>query len=250
MNETSTDTTNEQDYAEQYEATRSAAIQALTDAARLRHPKYGQLDFAEFAAHVLAAVAGNVGGADRLLAGRPGSWEADKVGDVLYSTAGYDDAAFDRYRTEPVIIHLNVHRLMLIHGPRNDEGATPYELELYAVGDRYALLSDEEYDEAAAEAENAECEAITAAWATRYADFAAAFAAAVQAEAARVDGVTVPVRVEAEATPDGGDDSTPEHPEDIAYDDPAFDPLALRLWTAALAAVSLPTSDPTHGDRP
>jgi hypothetical protein len=243
MNDTMNETT--ADYAEQVEAARQTAIGVLTAAARSRHPEYGRLDFGDFLASVVTSVAANLGSVDRLIAGRPGSWEADLVRRLV----GWDEEELVRHRTEPVVIHLNVHRLMEIRGPQNEDGVTPYELELYEVGDRYARLSDEDYDDTAAAAENAECEAITAKWAARFAAYAEQFTAAVRAEAARINGLAVPVQVKTDASADGGDDTTPDHPDDIDVDDPAFDPVALRLWDAALAAVPLPTGGRPGEDR-
>lgn len=42
------------------------------------------VDFAEIACHVLTAVAANVGSVEDLLAGRPGSWEADLVRQIVH----------------------------------------------------------------------------------------------------------------------------------------------------------------------
>lgn len=88
------------------------AIAALTDAARgtrtigagTPNEHSEPVDFAEMACHVLTAVAANVGGVERLLSGRPGSWEADCVRRVVQSTVG--DSAEDllRWRTQPVAV--------------------------------------------------------------------------------------------------------------------------------------------------
>ena len=85
------------------------AIAALTAAARgtrtigagTPYEHTEPVDFAEIACHVLTAVAANVGGVEELLAGRPGSWEADYVRQIVHSTAGDrpDDLAL--WRTEP-----------------------------------------------------------------------------------------------------------------------------------------------------
>jgi len=84
------------------------AIAALTEAARgtrtigagTPHEHSEPVDFGEIACHVLTAVAANVGGLERLLSGRPGSWEADYVRQIVLSTAG--DSADDllRWRTQ------------------------------------------------------------------------------------------------------------------------------------------------------
>ena len=93
----------------------ATAIAALTTAARRRrtigagtpNEHAEPADFAEIACHVITAVAANVGGVETLLAGRPGSWEADYVRQIVLSTAGEDDAELLRYRTEPVRLTLD-----------------------------------------------------------------------------------------------------------------------------------------------
>ena len=62
-----------------------AATAAITRAARFEH------DFAGWLAAVLADVAGQLGGADELTAGRPGSWEASFVDQLVKGTVGYGD---------------------------------------------------------------------------------------------------------------------------------------------------------------
>lgn len=61
------------------------AIAAITQAARAEH------DFAGWLAQVLAAAAGQLGGSDQLIAGRPGSWEASLVDQLVKGTVGHDD---------------------------------------------------------------------------------------------------------------------------------------------------------------
>lgn len=90
------------------------AIAALTAAART--PRIiGQgtpnehsepADFGEIACHVITSVAANVGGVDALLAGRPGSWEADYVRQIVQSTAPEDELL--SWRTVPVRLALDV----------------------------------------------------------------------------------------------------------------------------------------------
>ena len=52
------------------------------------HEHSEPVDFAEIACHVLTAVAANIGGVQRLLSGRPGSWEADYARQIVLSIAG------------------------------------------------------------------------------------------------------------------------------------------------------------------
>lgn len=86
------------------------AIAALTEAARgtkirgagTPQEQTEQADFADLVAHVLTSVAANLGGVEALLAGRPGSWEAAAVNDLVTGTAHGDE--IHRYRTEPLRI--------------------------------------------------------------------------------------------------------------------------------------------------
>lgn len=61
------------------------AVKAITQAARAEH------DFAGWLAQVLAAAAGQLGSSDALIEGRPGSWEASFVDQLVKGTVGYDD---------------------------------------------------------------------------------------------------------------------------------------------------------------
>lgn len=78
-----------------YEQLLAAAVEVLTAAAR----RPG--DWAEFVTLALAGAAANVGGVETALAGRPGSWEADGVRNLLYATVGHDEHDLQRHRTEP-----------------------------------------------------------------------------------------------------------------------------------------------------
>jgi hypothetical protein len=83
------------------------AATAITRAIRAINAGQRGGDGAEFVTHLLATVAANLGSSDALTAGRPGSWEAAGVGDLLRSTVGYDDEYLLTYRTEPVEIVVN-----------------------------------------------------------------------------------------------------------------------------------------------
>jgi hypothetical protein len=61
------------------------AIAAITRAARAEH------DFSGWLAQVLAAAAGQLGSSDELIIGRPGSWEASFVDQLVKGTVGYGD---------------------------------------------------------------------------------------------------------------------------------------------------------------
>jgi hypothetical protein len=105
------------------------AVKVLTEAARLtdqplRRDASGDweadpdaaplpIDWAAFVTHALAGAAANIGGTGAVLAGRPGSWEAAKVRDVLESTVGADDESLLEHRTEPVVVDLLVDNILL-----------------------------------------------------------------------------------------------------------------------------------------
>jgi hypothetical protein len=61
------------------------AVKAITQAARSEH------DFAGWLASVLAAAASQLGSSDALVEGRPGSWEASLVDQLVKGTVGYGD---------------------------------------------------------------------------------------------------------------------------------------------------------------
>lgn len=90
------------------------AISALTALARqtrvrgagTENETVEPVDFAAIACNVITSVAANVGSAEALLAGRPGSWEADHVRQIVASTAPEDELW--RWRTEPLPLYLDV----------------------------------------------------------------------------------------------------------------------------------------------
>lgn len=87
------------------------AIRALTAAAR------STSDFAEFVTHAVAGAAANIGGIDALLAGRPGSWEAHYVREMLTATVGYDEQYLLQHRTEPLVVRVHVDDILHDPGP-------------------------------------------------------------------------------------------------------------------------------------
>jgi hypothetical protein len=71
------------------------AREAVLHAARDEH------DFGGWLASVLAGVAAELGSTSALTAGRPGSWEADLVQQLVKGTVGWDDDYLDSYK-EPI----------------------------------------------------------------------------------------------------------------------------------------------------
>lgn len=273
----------EDEYLRTLEALRGQVVAAVTAAARLRHPQNGQPDIADFLADALASAAANLGGVDALLAGRPGSWEADFISRLLHGTVGWNEEMLLDHRTEPVVVHLNVPRLVeeqMWEAPIGDlQGQRPasYEDEVEAIYTRYEALADElehrldvaedagddperlrqrAEDEYAAmdAAQQREMRDVHAAWSSRYEQYAAAFTAAVHAAVdaladSQLGGLGLPVPVTVETVTD------PDHPH-LGFDHPStsledeyqphVDPIAARLWRRAVRAVPAPhTFTPT-----
>lgn len=90
---------------------RQAAIDALTAIVRTTYETdHGVhlVDFAGTLAHIVTAVAANIGSVDQLLAGRSGSWEADLVYRLVTGTVGEDDKNLTPYRTEPIRVYVDI----------------------------------------------------------------------------------------------------------------------------------------------
>jgi hypothetical protein len=101
-----------------YQALLAGAITVLTEAARLGHPSWREhgraepVDWAEFVALALAGAAANVGGTEVALAGRPGSWEAAAVRQLLAGTVGGDDQQLLGHRTEDILVEAFVDEIL------------------------------------------------------------------------------------------------------------------------------------------
>lgn len=84
-------------------------IRRLTAIARRTHTtpsgEERRHDFGEVISIAVTATAANLGGVEELLAGRPGSWEADYVRQIVNHSAA--EGELDRYRTEPVMLLLD-----------------------------------------------------------------------------------------------------------------------------------------------
>lgn len=124
--------------ARPYDEVLHDAIAALTEAHRLTNQPMRQtssgkwepdpdprsalpIDWAEFVTLALAGAAANAGGIEPILAGRPGSWEAECVRQTLQSTV-VDDTDLLRHRTEPVIVDLWVDSILnTLEDPTDDE---------------------------------------------------------------------------------------------------------------------------------
>ncbi len=65
------------------------------------HAVQDEHDFGGWLAGVLASVAAELGSTCALTAGRPGSWKADLVQQLVKGTVGWDDEYLDTYK-EPI----------------------------------------------------------------------------------------------------------------------------------------------------
>lgn len=147
------------------------------------------VDFGEIACHVITAVAANLGGVEALLAGRPGSWEADHVRQIVLSTAGDVDDDLLRYRTEPVRVEVDVE------GVFDDFGLTDlYERDVDELATREADADEALFEAVATPDERARIEEIraaTASWPAIEDEDGPARAAALMQEAqAIVEAIT------------------------------------------------------------
>jgi hypothetical protein len=131
------------DWARRYHDLQLQAVNVLTAAARLHwagtdpdgQPVTGAVDWAEFVSLALAGAAANIGGIEAILAGRPGSWEADSVRNLLVSTVGYDGEYLLEHRTEPIVVTLFVDEIL------NDQGVwESYEGALQELARRYEVI--------------------------------------------------------------------------------------------------------------
>lgn len=107
--------------ARPYEQVLADAVHVMTEAVRLTSSRSDGAgttatagsDWAEFVVLALAGAAANAGGIENALAGRPGSWEADQVRNLLISTVGHDEQQLLEHRTEPVIVDVHVDKIMV-----------------------------------------------------------------------------------------------------------------------------------------
>jgi hypothetical protein len=207
------------------------AVRVLTEAARLTDPLpesdaaapapgqpmsvksgRGPADWAEFVTQALAGAAANVGGIEEILAGRPGSWEADGVRNLLTSTVGHDEEHLLEYRTEALVVDIDIDELITDLGAwaAYDEASRELAGRYDAIGIVTVTgvpghpLAEEGLRrlEPATEEQERQADSIAELEERleqqRLEDWAAygrALQAAVEAEVARLPGLTVPVIV-------------------------------------------------------
>lgn len=246
-------------YAADYRRLWDTAVATLTAAVQLDHPQHGPADFPGFLASALGAVAANVGGAHRITAGRPGSWESAALRQLVEGTVGYDLSAVElvRGRTIPVLVHLNVAQLVdeaYQDAPDEQREAMLLPFDdaaqvLYRADEEWRVqhpapaegAPDEDWEayEARIEQEQAAEDALRARYAATFEAYAETFTAAVLDEARAIDGLAVELVVEVNTDPEATwwDDATVKgNPVDAD----CSDPLAWHLWAAARDRLGLP----------
>lgn len=211
---------------------RTTAIRVLTIAANVAINR--DRDFADFLANVLATTAANVGGPERLLAGRPGSWESGIIQDLLRGTVGNDPDSWWTYRTQPLFITLHVAELVE-SGEHHPELLGLAEA-IDAVGERYDSTWA---DEGALDAWDAEVDSLNQRYKAEYRAYAERFAAAARA-AGHALSLPVDVIVVSAVNPNDSwwGEFDARNPTQLDAD-----PLAVKIWRAAHDAVALPNVD-------
>lgn len=215
-----------------WEALHSEAIHVLTVAAHESTDSADGLDFADFLAYVLASTAANVGGPERLLARRPGSWEAGHIAELLRGTVGEEPDAWWSYRTQPLRVTLNVAQL--IETGDYHPGRIGLADAIDTIGTRYTSADLD--DEATLDAWDAEIDQLIHRYKDEYRDYADRFTMMVTAVAA-VIAPSIDIHVVVDANPHSPwwNPATVTNPTE---DD--SDPLAVAIWHAAHDAVALP----------
>jgi hypothetical protein len=205
------------------------AIRVLTRAAHQSTVSVDGLDFADFLAQVLASTAANVGGPDRLLASRPGSWEASHLDALLRGTID-DPNDWLPLRTEPLAITLNVAELV------ESGDLHPGLLGLNAAVDEVGVRYESAVEDEALDARDTEIDALTNRYVQEYRRYADRFTAVARA-AARIRGISVDVIVTVDADPDSAwwSESTVTNPSALTEDE-----LELAIWYQDHDCVTLP----------
>ena len=214
-------------------------VNILTRVARRRDSRGEQCDFADFLAGILAATAANVGGPEALLAGRPGSWEASYLDSLLEGTMGDRPEEWQRFRTEPIVVPLNIAEL--IESGDHHPGLAGLDDVIEAIEDRYET---DEFDHEHS-AYHVEIGAAVARYTEAYRSYGARFEAAVR-EAADTRGVGVEVVVEIDDDPQSRWWADEVRSNPLQWDG---DELIFQLWSDAHDVVPLPNVDIQLGVR-
>lgn len=170
---------------------------------------------AEFVTLALAGAAANIGSIETILAGRPGSWEADAVRRLLTATVGPDEQRLLTHRTDPVVVSVHVDDMMVDLGAWRayDDACDALQRRYDDLGlhsrrtsasglDVLATLAtatpEQEHGwEQIAELEDRLEQQRQRDWVV----FGAALATSIQAEAAQIQGLRAPVHVNVDVDP-------------------------------------------------
>lgn len=215
------------------DATMDDVTRLVTAIARESLRNHRVPDVASIVTRSLAAAAANVGGPECLLAGRPGSWEAACLRDLLLGAMGECPDQWWMLMTEAVSVSLNVAELI------NDSDLHPGLVGLYEAEDRldasFGYRSDEDQLPHAYEAALND---VDRRYADSYALYARRFISAVESAAADLN-LPVPPRVLVD-----------DDPRSAWWDDGAIrnsvdgdSALVSELWERAHAVVPLPNVD-------
>jgi hypothetical protein len=182
-----------------YQQLLANAVEVLTQAARLTRtsrdgqPTTDRWDWGEFVCLAVAGAAANIGSTDEALGGRPGSWEAGCVRNMLSATVGPGDQHLLRHRTEPIVVDVYVEEIL------TDVGLTDgYDEAEIALSDAHALRTPAATaDEQAARelALDALLAHLSRQRAADWRDYGDALVGHIQASAAQLDGLAVRVVV-------------------------------------------------------
>lgn len=209
-------------------------VAALTRAAMQRNTDGTPFDFSNFLATALTATAANVGGPDRLIAGRPGSWQSSCVDGLVRGTAGTERDDWAWFRTQPIVVRLNVAEL--IEDEQHHPGLMGLDEALESLGGRYESAATEQD----LDAWDRDIDMVTDRYTTEYRLYAERFTLAAQAIADQVAGLSADVFLEADTNPNSTWWST------TATNNPSqrgSDQLALDIWWAAHGITPLPNVD-------
>lgn len=209
-------------------------VRLLTQAARLLRPDGTPEDFADFLAQAVSAAASNVGGLDQLISGRPGSWEANLVSQMVYGIVGYDPSSWLAFRTEPLVVTLNFAEL--VEDPDEHPGLLGMDDALSAIDLRYEAAGNE-----GSQAHEDEVQSTITRYSEEYALYGQRFTDAVCAAAVELADLNVPVVMRIDADPFGvwWTEAAISNPAD-PYE---ADEFVLRLWQVAHETLPLPNVD-------
>ncbi|MGB6244623.1 helix-turn-helix domain-containing protein [Gordonia sp. (in: high G+C Gram-positive bacteria)] len=235
------------DEARPYAEVSADAVAALTEAGNLPRDRAhdigrrNRIDWAAFACETIAAAAANLGGSETALSGRPGSWEAAHIQQILSSTLGDRDEFLWDHRTQPVVVTLPLATALDAVDPSFDE---QYQAADYKIGrplqEAFANASDgAENDYSIDELQRRE-EAVRAQLEARkaedLAEYGARLSEAVLGRLREIVPSAVPVSVQVDASPDPYM-AAADIPSDVAD---AIDPIE-RAIAEAIAATAPPS---------